>query len=290
MTLTYLNRLIKKGLGFMLIMLLCLCTLCPTLLADETRVYDQAQLFASTDTQKLEQGISDLKNKYPLDIVIVTTNDAEGKTSQTYADDFYDNGGFGYNGTYDGILLLIDMDNRNIAISTDGEMPRYFDDARISTMLDHVIAPLKNSDYATGAYAFLDDVKTYMDKGIATNHLVYRDFQYSSHTPHKPFTNQYGQPLSISDIALCLIIAAIAALVITLIVRAIIIHRYKHPRFTTPPARPDRNSIHYTERQDHFVTSHTSRVKIQSDNNSSGGSSIHTSSGGHTHGGGSRGF
>lgn len=286
----HLNKTLKKGLGLILLMVFCLSTFCPTLLADETRVYDQAKLFTSEDIAKLETSISSLKSEYPLDIVIVTTNDAEGKTSQTYADDFYDNGGFGYNGTYDGILLLIDMDNRNVSISTDGEMPRYFNDTRISTMLDHVIAPLKNGEYAQGAYAFLDDVKTYMDKGIVTNNLVYRDFKYSSNTPHEPFKNQYGQPLSISDIALCLLIAAVAALIITFIVRAIIIHTYKHPRFTTPSTRPDRSSVHYTERQDHFVTSHTSRTKIQSNNNSSGGSSIHKSSGGHSHGGGSRGF
>ena len=51
-------------------------------------------------------------------------------------------------------------------------------------------------------------------------------------------------------------------------------------------------SIHYTQREDRFVTSHTSRVKIQTNNNphgsggSSGASSVHHSSSGRSHGGG----
>lgn len=48
--------------------------------------------------------------------ISVTTDDALGKISMEYADDFFGNGGFGVGNDYDGILFLIDTDNREVYI------------------------------------------------------------------------------------------------------------------------------------------------------------------------------
>ena len=53
----------------------------------------------------LEEEANNLSSEYNMDIVIVTTNDAAGKTSREYADDFFDYGGFGVGPDYDGILF-----------------------------------------------------------------------------------------------------------------------------------------------------------------------------------------
>lgn len=285
---------LKKNFIFTLLMIVSTFMYCFPLIAEENvRVYDQCGLFSSQQITELEEAITHVKSLYPLDVVIVTTDDDTGKSSQTYADDFYDEGGFGYAGTYDGILLLINMDAREVYISTDGETKRYFTDARISSMLDEIYPYLGAGDYAKGADCFLNLVAHYMAEGIpADQYTVEGDFVYSP-TSHEPFKDENGNSLSITNIALSLLAAAMAALVLSFSTRGNISYRYKHPRFTVPETVPNDLSIHYTEKEDHFVTSHTTRTRIEdNDNNHSRGSrsSSHTSSGGHSHGGGGRGF
>ena len=55
-----------------------------------------------------------------MDVVIVTTYNTRSKSSQVYADDFYEENNIGRNNSGDGILLLIDLDNREVYISTSG--------------------------------------------------------------------------------------------------------------------------------------------------------------------------
>ena len=63
---------------------------------------------------------------------MLTTDDTNGKTTQEYADDFFD--AIAENG--DGVALLIDMQNREICISTGGIAIRYLTDARIEDILN----------------------------------------------------------------------------------------------------------------------------------------------------------
>ena len=56
--------------------------------------------------------------KHEIDIIIVTTNDNKGKPSSQYAVDFYEDHGFGYEGTLDGVLYLLNMDEREVYIFT----------------------------------------------------------------------------------------------------------------------------------------------------------------------------
>lgn len=294
------NKYLKRPFLLLLTVLLIISSLCPAIFASEQRVYDEANLLSTNDIAKLEETIVSLKNTYKLDIVIVTTNDTQGKTATTYADDFYDQNGFGYNGTYDGILLLIDMGGREVAISTDGEMLRYFTDERISMMLDGVTLYLGDGKYYEAANRFLKDVQNFMEVGIPANqYTVDGEFEYTPNLlPDKPFTNKYGDPLTAENILLSVVACAILSGIIALIVRACIIHSYKHPRFTVPQTRPDDLSVHYNQREDHYIRSFTNRVRVSSDSSHGGGgggghsgrSSSHHSSGGHTHGGGSRKF
>ena len=63
--------------------------LAPGEAAQEGRyVYDQAGLLEND--QDLEEEIQALRSHLQIDIVLVTTDDAEGLTPRQYADDFYD--------------------------------------------------------------------------------------------------------------------------------------------------------------------------------------------------------
>lgn len=273
------------------------------LAAADTKVYDYANLFTLDEVETLEDSAKKLAEAYQMDIGIVTTNNAEGKSAMEYADDFYDNNDYGYGSNADGLLFLIDMDNREIYISTCGSGIQYFTDLRISEMLDSTYEYVSNANYYGAATQFLKDVQTNIYKGIPSNqNTVEKEYSdprvdYNAPSnPHQPFTTPAGEPLTARSIGLSAIVAALVASLIAFITRSIVQYSYKHPRYTTPATNPDDLSVHYTEKEDRFVTTHTSRVKIQSNNNGGGGSggsghsSIHSSSGGHSHGGGGRGF
>ena len=90
---------------------------------DNQRVYDFAELLSDSERENIEEKISDASEQSGLDIVVLTVNQMFGKTDREMADDFYDNGQFGFEleGKEDsGILLLIDMENRQLYISTAG--------------------------------------------------------------------------------------------------------------------------------------------------------------------------
>lgn len=139
----------------------------------EQRVYDMADLFEEEQEAYLEDVIADYRSQYELDLVVVTTEDAQGKTGQLYGDDFYEEGGFGYGSGKDGILYLIDMDNRELVLSTDGKAVRVFTDVRIEEILDDVFEYASEGDFAASAQVFLSDAVTYWEKGIPSDQHNY---------------------------------------------------------------------------------------------------------------------
>lgn len=254
----------------------------PTFATANIKVYDYANLFSAEELEQLENNAKTLSETYQLDVGIVTANDAEGKTAEAYADDFYDNNGYGYGSDADGLIFLIDMDNRQIWISTCGLGIQYFTDSRIEKMLDSLYEYVSNSNYYGAANNFLQLTESYINEGIPSD-------QYTVDvTPHVPFQNEAGEPLNFCSIALSIVVSVIISGTITLIARSIAIHSYKHPHFTEPPTRPDVGSVHYTQREDRFVSTHTHKVKIEKSNTDI--STTHQSSSGSSHGGGGRSF
>lgn len=104
-----------------------------------------------------------------MDFVVVTTEDAEGKTSEEYADDYYDYNGY----ADDGALYLIDLDNGSVWISTAGKMIRYLTDARIDAVIDAGYDNLKAKNYADGILEMLNETESYLEDGIPSDQYNY---------------------------------------------------------------------------------------------------------------------
>ena len=91
-------------------------------------VYDEADLLTDSEESKLIDSVTeDYGNALDINIIFVTTDDADGKSTQAYADDYYDEL-TEKQSEYSGILFLIDMDNREITISTAGNCITWFND------------------------------------------------------------------------------------------------------------------------------------------------------------------
>ena len=130
---------------------------------DEGNVYDKAALLADSEMSELNEKITALQQESGWNVFAVTTDNAEGKNARDYADDFFDAHSPDQE---DGVALLIDMDNREIYISTCGGAIRYLTDARLDSILDEAYGYVSDGDYAGCLNVMLDGVSSYYERGI----------------------------------------------------------------------------------------------------------------------------
>ena len=116
----------KKSLLWCLVCLVCLVPCSGAALAAEADaaqgtadgyVYDEAGLLTADEIADLNDEIASFMEESGWNVYAVTTDDAQGKSATAYADDFFDEHSPEQE---DGVALLIDMDNREITISTCG--------------------------------------------------------------------------------------------------------------------------------------------------------------------------
>ena len=105
----------KKLIPFISILILILSSSF-LVMANVNPVVDEAKLLSQDERNQLMESIEVFRKEYNMDLVIVTSNDLEGKKPRDYADDYYDYNGYGLGDNKSGLLLLIDMDDRNIWI------------------------------------------------------------------------------------------------------------------------------------------------------------------------------
>ena len=132
----------------------------------ETRIFDNAGLFSEEESSQMETEIASMRENMNMDVVIVTTDEAGGKTAKKYAEDFYVEGGYGTGNDYSGVLFLIDMDNRELYLLPVGKMNRFLTDKRWNAILDDAYNGAGQKDYGSCAQSFLDGVAKYYKAGI----------------------------------------------------------------------------------------------------------------------------
>lgn len=161
---------LRRVLSILFALLLVASPLVVFSTAADRLVVDEAGLFSDTEESMLEESAFALSEGYNMDIVITTTEDAGGVSSREYADDYFDYNGYGRGADFSGILFLIDMDNREVYISTSGEGIKYLTDQRIDNILDQVFdSGLTEGDYYSAAMGFLEGTASYLQQGIPSD-------------------------------------------------------------------------------------------------------------------------
>lgn len=252
------------------------------------RVYDYADLFTDSEEEALEKYAVSIEDDAETEFYVLTIDDAEGKSAMEYADDFGDNGRFGYEeeyGTY--IVMLIDMDNREVWISTSGRAIKYLNDYRIDKTLDEVFEYMPDGEYYKAAEAYLKTAYKYMVTDTADD---YRSDDYYDKIDDTYYYDDgtYSEDLETSDVV---ILSFIIAAVVSGIVLIIMICGAKTRMTAGSSDYIGSGGLMVNHRDDIFTHTTTVKRKIETNNGSSGGgSSVHRSSGGHSHGGGGRKF
>lgn len=254
------------------------------------KVFDYADVLTDSEELEITNAFKARNDVYGLDFVFVTTNDAKGKSSEAYADDFYDQGKFGYDSALSGILLLIDFDNRDVYISSAGEALANINDVEIDMILDSVFEYMDKGDYKQACLAFLDESIDAFNSSEYDN--VSKSDYDSTKSQSDWLSPVFGNPNPDSFASylrkpyIALPIAAAIALIISLIIAFA-----RRPKMTAGNSTyMDRNSFSVKHQSDVFIGRHTITRRIDSGSGGSHGGSSHISSGGISHGGGGRGF
>lgn len=230
---------------------------------DETeKIYDFADLLTPSEEENLYIEIEKFIEKYNLDMVIVTINENNKSSAMNYADDFYDYNNFGKGKQNNGLLFLIDMDTREMWISTTGKAIKVYSDSKIDSILDYTYNKISVKDYYGCASQFITSATKYANASLGAGAIFLK---------------------------VCIIPGIITICVIGFgLSKHRTVHKQNSADMYTKSVRGNDGLVLITNKDD-YIRSHTSRSRRSSDS-SSGGSSTHSGSSGSSHGGGGRSF
>ena len=127
--------------------------------AHPARVVDNADLLSNLEEIYLAEILNEKSQELNFDIVVVTTNSTEGKSTEAYADDFFDYNGYGMGDNYDGALLLINMGTREWYISTCGYGIRALSDSDLDYIGEETAYYLSYGYYCSAFEIFAEMVE-----------------------------------------------------------------------------------------------------------------------------------
>lgn len=246
------------------------------------KIYDFSDVLTDEEEQQLREKINDYIKKTNMDLVIVIDRIPYtiDHTNEVYAADFYDYNDFGIDfDNYSGTLLLRNTyeEDPYFDIYTFGEAQLYYDYDRLQYILDGIYDDLHSGLYKNGFNHYIEYLDTYYDRGVSLDNYKLDENGF--------LQKKYVYPLPF---------VLIGSLVITFIIMIIMIRKNKMiMKATQAEEYMDHNTIHITNRQDNFVSTHTTSYTTSSSSGGGGGGGHHSSGGssggGHSSGGGRHG-
>lgn len=255
-----------KKITSLLIILLLAASLIITAFASggSPKIVDNADLLTASEEAALETMASAIVSEYDIDVVILTEDSIGLKRITDYADDYFDYNGYGIGSKHSGVLLLLDMEEREWTISTFGNAIKALTDYGQEQIMDDVADYLSDGEYFDGFRTYLDLLDEY----------------FEAYENGEPIDKQRDFFDIVFDLFIALGIGAVAG--------AVTITVMKSGMKTVKPQRGAQSyvkqgSFKLNKQRDMYLYSRTSRTRRQS--SSSGGSSTHRSSSGRSHGG-----
>ncbi len=273
-----------KSLRILALAMVCFLLLGARALAGngDVLVDDAADLFTFAQAEQMRDQARYMAEKYDINVLLLTTDNAGGLSSSAYAERFYEDEGYYGNGADGGIILLIDLDNRELNLVTSGTAIRYITDAREEAVYDAGYGYAAQERYGNAMLAMLQCVWDFMDSGIPSG-------QYNYDTE----TGRISRYRTVT--LLEALVAFLAALVCALFAARTLKHSYGEVK---PYEYSVGQNVDFalTGQKDELVNQFTTRrIRPRVYHSSGGGgghtgstrrSSTHRSSGGHSYGGG----
>ena len=252
---------------------------------DLARVIDETDTLSTDEITALNRIVDSFRQKYNMDCVLLMIDSLGGVTARDYADDFYDEGGYGMGNDNSGVLFLISIYDRECYISTCGSAIAEINDYEIDLILDDATYYLADDDWYGGFRAFVSAAGRMLEhnygKGGNGNGGGYNDPGYY----YEPEDDTFER----------ILIVFIAPAVIAGIAVAVMCWSMNNARGKSTAADYTvRGSFALTGALDILISRHVSRTAKDTGNHGGGGGghggSSHISHSGVSHGGGGRSF
>lgn len=270
----------KKTTAVLISLLLCFCLIIPVSAQTASFIVDDAGLLMPDEIIMLEEKAAELENRYGIHAVVLTVDSLGGSRPQDFADDYYDQAGYGD----DGVLFLLAMAEREWYLSTCGNVIYALTDYGIQQVGEGVVPFLADELWYEGFSFFLDSLPIYLDameNGAPID--GYADDSGDYYHGDQEEILYYEE-----EFTPCFLLSLICGVVIAGIVVFIM-------RLSMNTKRAQRGAGEYikagswnlTQHSDIFLYSNVTKTRKQEPPKSSGGgSSVHRSSSGRSHGGG----
>lgn len=251
----------KRIAAVFLLFAVLLCLPLNACAASSPFVVDDAGLLTSSQVQELNALADRISSEYRMDVVVLTVNSLGGKSAQAFADDYYDSHDY----RYDGLILVLAIQERDWYISTSGTAIEAFTDYGLEQIEDIIVPHFSSGDFYQGFYTFLNESRKYMQS-------------YAQGEPIDVPGRSFGS---------ILLVSAFIGLVCACVSVGIMCGNMNTKRRQFDAGEYVKSgSFSLPVRQDIFLYSNVTKTR-RPENNSSGkgGSSVHTSSSGRSHGG-----
>ena len=230
------------------------------------RLVDNANLLSPSEYENLSSKLDEISERQDCDIVVVTEKSIGTKTPHAYADDCFERNDYGMGEDKSGIMLLIDMEERDWDIRASAGA-KAFTEAGMKYISDKFLPDLKDGNYSKAFEIFAEQC----DKFIA--HWKSEGKAYDKGSLPK-------EPLGLLETSISVAVGILLAWLT-------VCYMKKQLNTVAKKAQADdyvkENSLHIKNSRDIFLYSNitmTARPKSDSD------SSTHRGSSGSTHVGG----
>lgn len=267
----------RKSLFTFLLLAVFLFIALPVQAASPT-VNDEVGLFTPEEIATMNQIASEINQEIKGEVFVVTTTN-NTTDPETFADNYLRNQ---IGNDNNGAVLLLDMAQREIHLSTSGNMIDYLNDRRIDEILDSVYDYMVQESYGQAAISYLTMAQKYIAQGVPGGH--YRvDRETGKITRYKVLTG--------FEIFIALGIALACAGGFFIFIKS----RYQLKSGTYAYPFAEKSNFKLIDKEDRLVNSFVTTRRIpkppsNSGGGGGGGGSTTHSSGGGTFGGGGRSF
>ncbi len=233
----------------------------------KSRLIDNAKILNSSEFESISSKLDEISERQNIDVMILTEKSLGGKSMRDYSDDYFDYNGYGMGSERSGVLLLLDMGERDSYISTSGRAEKAFTLAGIDYISEQILPEMKSDNYDKAFETFANLCDEFITKANT-------DKPYDrGNLPKNPFNISFWIPAAI-------LIGIAAAWLVT---------KYMKMQLKTVSQKSkaddyiQKNSLQIKNSRDVFLYSNIvrhARPKSRS------GSGTHRSSSGRIHGGG----
>lgn len=278
----------KKWIG--IFTLLCMLLSFVPVFAEESRVFDDADLLTAEEEANLQTMCQEVQQDWGLDLAYLTTYDTKGMSVREYGADVYVEKNLGVGEEDSGIIFVMDMGTREAQIVTCGKAIDIFTDYYIEVIWEEIQGYLSDGDFYGGMVALRDNIDNYCGE-----YEAYQENPNAYVSPYQKESDSFLSEYRVSQKSKVLMFAGMAALFSLVVAGIGVASMRKSCRnirpFTDGRAYLKENGYHLRINQDTFANTHTTMMPIprnDNDHHHSGGSWGGSST--TFHGGGGRSF